>query len=317
MAYRIARCRWARFKQICTCAALLALAIASWAAPAAAMFEVQWFPSDGTICEYAVRWDFRFNNGTAYNDTPFSVYNDTTQLDSPPYVWYIDFYPDEAEEHLESIQGKAGMSLLAEHVPLTFRHTYSETSPGNLSRHFTVIAGNLTFDNAETRFINKFEGLYFGENYLNDNVEKGAFFTISTRFSDYIDSSLQLGAPISTYLYNGSIPDWMPRISERTDDMIVANLNYTHNNNLTSELEIQMDLSGQVTKLHRNYRTNYPLFGSENSSTTYTYSRSVTTRRDYTALVAGISAGGIAIVAILAIITKRGKIRRRLTPKVD
>nr|MDO8108879.1 hypothetical protein [Candidatus Sigynarchaeota archaeon] len=307
MVCRAARYRWVRLKQTCICAALLALVIESCTAPAAAMFEVQWFPSDGTVCEYAVRWDFRYDNGTTYNDTLFRVYNDTgASVNSQILV-----YTEEAESHIRALQGIPSFVLLADHVLVSIKNTYSDGQPGNITRHLTVTAGNLTFENIIVNFIIYFNDTSRGYSYnppSDDNLAKNTFISSLTRFSDYFNNSLQLGEPVVQLFYNGSVPEAIPRVANRTADTIVASSNYTfstpHGPKTTGQIYVG-DLSGQVLRYQIDEYD--PTTGV--SLVSYSYLRQVAPVRDFTGIIAGVIGGGAAIGIVAVVMAKRRKIR--------
>nr|MDO8108880.1 hypothetical protein [Candidatus Sigynarchaeota archaeon] len=305
-----------KLKLSCGCAALVVLVIASWAAPATAMFEVQWFPADGSACEYAVRWDFRYDNGTTYDDTLFRVYNDTSSFPEPGE---IRIYAEEAEAHIDAIKVDPGLILLAEHAPITIKNTYSDASNGNLTRHFTVTAGNLTFDDKTTSFIiTTVSGhQYFIPDPTDNLVPMGSFITNNdTRFLDYINASLSTGDPVIICLYNGSYAFWIPRVTERTSDSIIAIANYTIQipEDFFQESFYVADFSGQVSQF-KYTRHNVT---DEIAKVSYTFSRSTSPPRDFTLIITTIIAGGIAAGVVIAVmVTKRRRTRTGpITPRL-
>ncbi|MHA1681038.1 MAG: hypothetical protein ACTSUE_08520 [Promethearchaeota archaeon] len=152
--------------------------------PAARAAFSQWFPEEGTTCEYDLKYGQLTTSGNYVETTKFNVYNQTTSFTLVPTV--LSYVP-------------SGYDSVKNNTGIVIKHTYSSDSVSEWRRIRSLVVGGKEYAAGDIRvYIST--GFYYNLNDGNTTVSKVGFYS-STTITDNINCSTPLGE-YAYYEYN-------------------------------------------------------------------------------------------------------------------
>jgi hypothetical protein len=157
--------------------------------------STQWFPSEGTISDYAISHTLYFLNGTIVESNKFDLY------------YNLDYYaiPSILKQYFTPVDWSL-LESVANGSTLTYRHSYTEHSGTQWKRAKDIRWGNGS-DSDKSLSLYYFEddvySAWFTLSGAFDTVDKNNFWTTMASGSllDYWDSTLGIGSTIYNDFY--------------------------------------------------------------------------------------------------------------------
>jgi hypothetical protein len=188
----------------------------------------QWFPSEGTTCDYEISYMVTKNDGTRLSYTTFDVYDTTTVL----YI-YSSFL-----RHQKGVTETG----IANGTRLTYRHAYTEDTISQWRRTTTILLDDVQYKKANFRNYNV-NASYYSLSGANTTVPKFGFYTSqSQNFVDHFNTTKKLGEQVF-YPYN---------ITAFTQDRIIATNNFSFASAFGFDTYIA-DATGKILQYIRSY----------------------------------------------------------------
>ena len=171
----------------------------------------QWFPTEGTTCEYNITYTYFLTNGTNFESNKFDLYSGGGFYYAIPS---LNKYLFTEPAHSNSV---------ANDTEIKYRHSYTESSSTQWTRSKTVIWGQTGNETPNVQLdlyyaSNKSFSIYITLSGAGDTVDKNNFFTSMAygAFLDYFDNTVG----INGYIYKDFL------VTALTSEIIIAYKSY-------------------------------------------------------------------------------------------
>ncbi|HME53763.1 MAG TPA: hypothetical protein VKM55_16160 [Candidatus Lokiarchaeia archaeon] len=172
-----------KLKTTAICCIQLAIVIALACTTVTGAAATQWFPADGTNCDYGISVHISYNNNTSSTLTTFDVYKDSSNLYVTPSIFHIT---------------SGSWILIKNNTQVLWRHSYKSISATQLNRTAGIVVGG-TFYTDPVIYIYTIAGVAFPRYTTELTMQKDNYYTgvLDHIFPDYINCTARIGEQLN------------------------------------------------------------------------------------------------------------------------
>ena len=170
------------------CCIQLAIVIALASTMVTGTLATQWFPADGTNCDYAISLNTSYNNNSFSLINTFDVYRYTSYLYVIPSIFH----------HTPSIS----WTSIQNNTQVVWRHVYTPFSPTQLNRTAGIVVGGTFYTASEIDIWNT-PGSWFQRYTTSLIIQKANYYTglLTKIFLDYFNCTARIGEQINPQFF--------------------------------------------------------------------------------------------------------------------